>query len=104
MAMVMAMEIARFKAQQNVLADGKAFMVKGRGSRNGQQVVLGSSKTCGVQASSRRRLNQLHDQFGMTVSCEGLQLWIAASRQSLFSLMSLSRCRVDSCSDGSHDL
>ena len=36
--MAMAMDRMRFTAQQDVLADGKAFMVKGRGGKNSQQV------------------------------------------------------------------
>ena len=42
--MVMAVEMARFMAQWNVLADDKVFMVKGRGGRNSQQVVWGQAR------------------------------------------------------------
>ena len=42
--MVMAMDRMRFMAQWNVFADGKAFMVKGRGRRNSQQVIQGQAR------------------------------------------------------------
>ena len=46
----MAMDGMRFMAQQNVMADGKAFMVKGRGRRHSQQVGQGQAR----HAVSRR--------------------------------------------------
>ena len=49
-ALVMAMDGMRFMAQQNVMADGKAFMVKGRGRRHSQQVGQGQAR----HAVSRR--------------------------------------------------
>ena len=59
-----------------------------------------------IQASSRRRFDRRYDRFGIDVERKGqLRLFVAALlRQSLFSLMSLSSCRVDNCSDGSHNL
>ena len=40
----MAMGGMRFMAQQNVLAGGKLFMVKGSGGRNSQQVGQGRAR------------------------------------------------------------